>query len=729
MGYSIHGNEASGSNAALLVAYYLAAAQSPELDNQLKNTVILFDPCFNPDGMQRFSTWVNSHRARNGSPDPAGDEFNEPWPSGRTNHYGFDLNRDWLAATQPETPGRVAIYQAWRPNVLTDHHEMGSNATFFFQPGVPSRVNPITPAQNQALTAAIGRFHAEALSAHNIAFFSRENYDDFYYGKGSSYPDVHGGIGILFEQGSSRGSAQQTENGLLTFPYTIRNQVLTSLSTLKAVHALRPELNAYLKTFYGSVITEALQDSIEAYVFEEDGANSQEMLRILQLHRVEVYRLQKDLPAAQTTTRFVPADSVFRSGLAFVVPSGQAQYRFIRTLFERPLAFTDSIFYDISAWTLPDAMGLAWAAVSRRQFTADVLGQRVDALNETPLEPLTRARYAYMAQAHAHNLHALLAAGHRLGWPMKVATKGSVFEGKRFEAGSIVFAVKEGAVTLHEEIQRESAALGVALTALSNGQSESGPDLGSSTFRPLQKPNVLLVTGKSISVSEAGEIWHLLDQRVGLPVTLVEGERLNAKILDRHNVLILAGGVPEGLDENELHAFAAKGSTIIALGNALNELSSRGFGGMDMAPSVYTEEVSNMRRPYDAQSNDQQSLRSPGAIFETTLDLTHPLCFGYRRNRLPVFMASDDFFQAVDNPYATPVAFTDDPLLAGYMHASMLPAAPGSGGVVVLGLGQGRLVAMPLNPCFRGFWRGSERLLLNAVFWGSIIKSETTQRK
>ncbi|MCB0545634.1 MAG: zinc carboxypeptidase, partial [Saprospiraceae bacterium] len=178
MGYSIHGNEASGSNAAMIVAYYLAAAQTPEVQNLLKNTVILLDPCFNPDGIQRFSSWVNSRRSRNGATDPVADEFNEPWPKGRYNHYWFDLNRDWIVAQQPETRGRVALFQEWHPNVLTDHHEMGSHSTFFFQPGVPSRVHPITPLRNQELTAQIAVYHAKKLSGEHVLFYSGENFDD-----------------------------------------------------------------------------------------------------------------------------------------------------------------------------------------------------------------------------------------------------------------------------------------------------------------------------------------------------------------------------------------------------------------------------------------------------------------------------------------------------------------------------------------------------------------------
>jgi hypothetical protein len=218
LGCSIHGNEASGTNAGLLMAYHLAAAQGPEMEKALENTVILFDPSFNPDGMQRFSAWVNSRKSRSVSTDPYDMEHNEAWPGGRTNHYWFDLNRDWLVAQQPESQARIRKFHQWKPNVLTDHHEMGTNATFFFQPGVPARMHPLTPQKNLELTKKIGEYHAKALDAIGSYYYTQEGYDDFYYGKGSTFPDVQGAIGILFEQASSRGHAQESTNGILRFP-------------------------------------------------------------------------------------------------------------------------------------------------------------------------------------------------------------------------------------------------------------------------------------------------------------------------------------------------------------------------------------------------------------------------------------------------------------------------------------------------------------------------------
>jgi len=241
-GYSIHGNEASGSNAALLVAYYLAAAEGPEIENVLKNTIILFDPSLNPDGLQRFAYWANTNKNINLNPDPNDREYSEVWPGGRTNHYWFDMNRDWLPVQLPESRARIETFHNWLPNILTDHHEMGTNSSFFFQPGIPSRTHPLTPKLNQELTKGIATFHAKAFDKIGSLYYSEESFDDFYYGKGSTFPDINGGIGILFEQASSRGHIQESENGLLTFPFTIKNQFTAALSTLEAANKKKTKM-------------------------------------------------------------------------------------------------------------------------------------------------------------------------------------------------------------------------------------------------------------------------------------------------------------------------------------------------------------------------------------------------------------------------------------------------------------------------------------------------------
>ncbi len=725
MGYSIHGNEASGSNAAMLVAYYLAAAQTEEVRDFLKNTVILLDPSFNPDGLQRFAGWVNSRRSQSLVPDPAHDEFNEPWPGGRTNHYWFDLNRDWLAGQQPESTGRVAIFQDWLPNTLTDHHEMGSNATFFFQPGVPSRVHPFTPARNQELTAQIAQYHARMLSGKQVLFFSEENYDDYYYGKGSTYPDINGCIGILFEQASSRGSGQETANGLLTFPYTIRNQVLSSLSTMQALQAMRVELNSYLRDFYKTALDEAKKDETRAYVFADtlNRRPVQEFLNLLLRHHIRVHTLGTNVQCN---------GQAFGKDQAWVVPTEQPNYRLVRAIFERTTTFTDSIFYDISAWTLPDAFGLDWTAADRRTFHTNWLGAQLTAAPaERPAAipaPDTTA-YALAVESQGYDLPRLLAALHRAGVRVLVATKPFRAEGTDFAAGSLVVPLERQAsdAAAIQACLLHSGARDVRVHLLHNGLTETGPDLGSNSFVTLRAPKVVLVTGRGVNASDAGEIWHLLDTRYGMPPLLIDVERFGSLDLDKYNTVILADGNFSRIPADKLRQFVSGGGTLIATGACLRWLNSNGLVGLEFRNTPPASERG--RRPYGNLEEDRRALSLPGAIFDIELDLTNPLCYGYSTAHIPMFQGDTIFVETARNPYATPAVFSKQPLLAGYVHERQQALLPGAAAIVVGGTGSGRIICYSGNPNFRGFWYGTNRLFANAIFFGNLISPAAVERK
>ena len=259
--------------------------------------MILVDPCVNPDGGARFAHWANMHKGKHLTAAPAHRDHGEAWPGGRTNHYWFDLNRDWLLLTHPESRGRIDMFQSWLPTVLTDYHEMGSGSTYFFQPGIPSRRNPLTPVRNHELTAAIATYHAEALDGIGSQYFTEERFDDFYYGKGSTYPDVQGSIGILFEQASSSGHLVDTRLGEMSFPFTIRNQFTTSLSTLRAADELRLELGSYQREFHRDAVEEAREGDRAGWLFGGPGQEAsrvEAMADILARHRIEMRLARQD---------------------------------------------------------------------------------------------------------------------------------------------------------------------------------------------------------------------------------------------------------------------------------------------------------------------------------------------------------------------------------------------------------------------------------------------------
>ncbi|MEL6971340.1 MAG: M14 family metallopeptidase, partial [Bacteroidota bacterium] len=714
-GYSIHGNEPSGGNAAVLVAYYLAAGQGAEIETLLDKTIILFDPCYNPDGFHRFSTWANMHKNLSMTADPQDREYDESWPRGRTNHYWFDLNRDWLPVQHPEGRGRVVTFHQWKPNVLTDHHEMGTNATFFFMPGEPTRVHPLTPWRNQELTEAIGDYHAEALDDIGSLYYSKEGYDDYYIGKGSTYPDVNGCIGILFEQASSRGHIQESDNGLLTFPFTIRNQVRTSLSTHAAVVGLKNDILGFQREFYQSARREAQADKRYGYVFSSDGDDSraQHLIDILLVHQVEVYPLASEINADGNT--YSPDD-------AYVVPLQQDQYRFIKAVFDPILEFEDSLFYDISTWTLPMACNLPYAELSSQPQ----LGRQLNTLPETSTANTQQSEYAYLLPWE--DFYAPRLAYHLMskGLRLKVTTEASVVDGKDYAAGTVFLpVVNQGSLSsddIYRIVSEGVAATGVAMHGVQTGLSSAGPDLGSRKYRTLEIPKIAVIVGDGVTSYEAGTNWHLLDQRYHIPITKLASEDFRRANLDRYNVIIMPNGNYRwGKNEaDKLREWVSAGGTLVAQKSANRWCASNKLA--QLTP-VEWPESETAERPYGKLSRDNGGRVLGGSIFNTEVDLTHPLLYGFAREELPVFQRGNLFYQPTTNPYATPIRFTEAPLLSGYVHPSSLEALSGSAALIVSGQGRGRTISMMQEPAFRAFWFGTSKLLANAVFFGTTISS------
>ena len=358
MGYGVHGDEPSATNCAPLVAHYLAAAQGEEIEKILDDCVILLDPSLNPDGFNRFANWTNAYRGRVPNPDAQHAEHNQNWPPGRVNYYWFDLNRDWLPAEHPESRGRLRNYHKWKPNVVLDFHEMGTNSTYFFQPGIPERTNPLTPLKNVELTNRFGAYHAKALDQRGSLYYTQERFDDFYMGKGSTYPDLHGAVGILFEQASSRGHVQRNDNGLLRFHETIANQFATSLSSLRATTDLREDLHSFKRDFYNESMKRARSSKVKTFIFSSPGNRTR-------LENFADVLLRHDIKCYWPEQQFAVGKRSFDPRWTLLVPAIQPEYQFIKSLLMRRKSFKENVFYDVSSWTLPLAYDLEQTGVPR----------------------------------------------------------------------------------------------------------------------------------------------------------------------------------------------------------------------------------------------------------------------------------------------------------------------------------------------------------------------------
>ncbi len=715
IGHSIHGNESSGANASMLSAYYLAAAQGKQIDELLENVVILFDPSFNPDGLQRFSTWANQHKSKNLVTDANSREFNEVWPGGRFNHYWFDLNRDWLPAVHIESKNRLKWFHLWKPNILTDHHEMGSNASFFFQPGVPSRVNPLTPEINQELTGKIAKFHAQFLDRIGSLYYTKEGYDDFYYGKGSTYPDVQGCIGILFEQASSRGHAQQTINGLLKFPFTIKNQFTATLSTLEAAKYLRKELLEYQADFFKQSTTRAVNHPIKSYVFGDKNDKSKTYLfaEMLLRHKIEINNLSDDW-----------TDKEFEKGSAFIVSLNQPQHSLIRAIFEKTLNYKDSIFYDITAWTMPLAFDIPY----KELLDENNSGQKVEKLNAYTGEVIgKKSSYAYLFEWNDLNAPAALNELLENELILKVATNSfeisTNISFKKFNVGTILIPVqlqKIDSENLLIKINSIAEKYKLKFYAIQTGNVINGSDLGSNEFTNITKPTVAMIVGQGVNATDAGEIWHLLDQKMNMQVSQLEISMFNRINLTKYNTLIMVGGSYTELNKEKLKSWVQSGGTLILTEEAVSWSAQNGISDVKFK-KIQSPIDSTKRIPYTNREQIEGAQQLSGAIFSADIDLTHPLAYGYQNNTVSMFKGNKVFMEKSKNPYANPFYYGSKPLQSGWISKENGEAIKNSASVIVNTIGTGRVINIADNPNFRGFWLGGTKLFMNAIFFGRII--------
>lgn len=711
-GFSIHGNEASGSNASLAYAYYLAAAQGPEIDAMLDNMVILLDPSFNPDGLQRFAYWANVHKSINLNPDNNDREYHEVWPGGRTNHYWFDMNRDWLPVQLPESRARIATFHKWMPNILTDHHEMGTNSTFFFQPGEPSRVNPLTPHINQDLTREIGTYHAKALDKLGSLYYSEERYDDYYYGKGSTFPDVNGSIGILFEQASSRGHIQNTENGILTFPFTIRNQFTTAMSTVEAAKNMRTKLLNYQQKFYRDMKGEASRNRTKAIVFgdSKDAAKTYHLAEILNRHKIKFHELANDVTISGKN---------YKKGYSYVVPLEQKNPRLIQAMFEKRTTFKDSLFYDVSAWTFPLAFNVDYANLS----SLSNAGPEVTDFKAPTGNVSQKSNYAYLFEWHEYYTPKALNKILNKGLRAKTAKTPFTLEGKTYDYGTIMVPVqnqKLNADELHAFLTKVAQESKIQITAVSTGLTR-GIDLGSNDFDPVKKQKVGLLVGDGVRSYDAGEIWHLFDTRYNMKITKLDTRYFDSVDLDQYTDLILPSGwgdkILDKKGADKVKAWVKKGGTVIGFRNTVNWFKTHEMIKLTMKKDTLV--AKNI--PFDQKSDYTGAQVTGGAIFEAKIDRSHPINFGYKNDRLALFRNTNIYLKPEKNSYDNPIQYTNHPLLSGYISEENEELIKNSVPFKVNRMGKGRVILFTDNTNFRAFWYGTNKLLMNAIFFGGMM--------
>ena len=722
LGYGVHGNESSGPNAALEVAYQLVAAHSDEAKQTLENAIILLQPSLNPDGMDRFALWANMHQGTAPVADPQHREHVEPWPNGRPNHYWFDLNRDWLPLQHPESRARIAQFQRWLPHVLADFHEMGTDGTYFFQPGIPSRNNPQTPAKTFELTAKIANFHAAAMDKQQTLYFTEEAFDDFYVGKGSTYPDVQGSVGILFEQASSRGHLQDSINGPLSFKTTIDQQVLMSHSTMRGAIALKTELQQSQAQFYRDAQAAAKVDPVQGFMVGDDGDATRlnAFLALLAQHEIKAYALKDDMQLQGLQ---------FHQGRSYYIPLKQRQYRLIKAAFSTETNFPDNTFYDVSAWTLPYGFNLNFA---QSRTTPNGIADQAWQPKVAKVPAATAGAYAYALRWTDQQAPVMLAELLKKGLIVRsslqafsAATNNGL---EQFAAGTMLIPAGLQSEGWFETLLAVQQQFALPLSEITTGLTPVGSDLGSRLMVPVTLPKVLLVAGPGINSAEAGELWFSLERLAGISPSLVEPQRFSKIDLQRYSHILLPDGNYSGWQEKEqqlLKSWVAAGGILWGQKGGAQWLAEKSIlQAKVLQAAELAKLISSSAANYSEKEQQAGKKRIAGAIFAATLDLSHPLAFGLPRAILPVFKNDPMLLLPSSDAYVTVGRYTDKPQLAGFTSPEYVAQIRQAASLLAHNLGRGRVIAMTDNPVFRGYFVGSGRILVNSLFLAKAFDSQ-----
>ena len=725
LGYAVHGNEASGASAAAVVAWYLAYSADERVARWLDELVIVMQPIINPDGVARFAHWVNMHRGRNPSADPRDREHNEGWPNGRTGYYWFDLNRDWMPLTHPVSRNRTFHYRQWRPHVLTDVHEMGRRSTYFFQPGIPERNNPATPEAVFELTQRIAAYHAEFLDEAGQPYYSRESFDDYYLGKGSTYPDLTGGVGILFEQGSSRGHRMDTPYGERTFADAIANQVLTSFSTLQASVDLAPDLIAQQRRFFETAREMAGRGG---WTLADDGdpLRARRLLETLLAHGIEIRMIRET----------VTVDGVdYAPGSAWAIPAEQDQFRFIRAIFSTPTDLPMETFYDVSAWPLQHAFDLPLARIDRLPSQGEALSVETlpDAFEGEPA--IESDAVAWIVAWDQHHAPALLAELLERGYRVQAAERPLTFPvdgaDREFGRGTLIIHAgiqPENLPPVAEALSAAAARYRVSVHPLGTGLARAGIDLGSPSAPVLEAPRPVLLTGDRVNPYGAGYVWRWFDEILDHPVTRIDADDLPSDLRDYTHVILPPGRYGRLGDRfaDRLVSFVRDGGQIIALGRSAGWVESLDLGwsfasSSDADDATDSGEQELEAAPYADYRLDAARRNIGGSVLGVELDITHPIAYGYSANRLSTFRRGGHVLRRSDNRYATPARYLESPLVAGYLSDWSAERLSGTPAVAADRIGRGLVTRIADDPVFRGYWAGGERLLANALFFGQLV--------
>ena len=747
----VHGNEISGVDSGLMTAYHLLAAQNDEVAAAaLKNSIVLIDPMQNPDGRDRFINYFRQNVGRFPDGDLQSAEHNEAWPGGRTNHYLFDMNRDWFVQSQPETRGRTKFYLGWFPQVVADQHEMGTNNSFYFAPpALPWNPN-LTKAQLDWLNR-LGRNNAAWFDKFKFDYFTREGYDSFYPGYGEGWPLFHGSIGMTYEQASVRGLvARRDDETTMLYRDSVHHHFIAALATIESTAKNREALLRHFYDHRRTAIEEGKTEPVKEYIITpgNDPNRAARLAAKLMMSGIEVKRAEaafsnsktRDYSDGQMQARDFPAGS-------FIVSLAQPAKRLLKTLMdkhtEQDKEFLDEQrlrnkrrmseqFYDVTGWSLPLLFDVPCYVAEQSSSVQATL------LKELP-KPVgqmhgSQARLAYVIPWGTQSAAAALADLFRQEVRVHNSDKPFRLNSTNFPAGTLIIKLKDNPANLHERMLRLVAEHGADVYSTDSAWMEDGPNFGSSNVNYLPRPRVAIAYNQPVSANSVGWLRYVIEQRYGYPVTTIRAEQLRSSDLSRYNVLILpdtfAGyGVQLG-DGASLREWVQRGGTLISIGGAtawladerVNLLATRREKRDKPDPKSEKKDDVSKSDPVEnaIQPTDENPSSTPGAILRVNVDRSHWLGFGYDETTT-VMMDSNRIFSLVklDRGANVAVYLPEDKFFAsGFLFDDARKQIPNKAYLMHSRLGRGNVVGFAEDPNYRAFMDGLNVMFLNAVFFG-----------
>lgn len=700
LSYNVHGNESVSTEASMKTAFELLTAKR----EYLENTLVIIDPCINPDGRDRYVNWYNQTKNNRIQPDPNSAEHFEPWHSGRTNHYVFDLNRDWVWMTQVESQARLPQYQKWQPQIHVDFHEQGVDQPYYFAPAAEPLHEVITDFQKQ-FQDEIGRNHAKYFDANGWLYFTKERFDLLYPSYGDTYPTYHGAIGMTYEQGGSGRAGlaiRNSEGNLLTLKDRIAHHFTTGISTVEMASKNGGRLQKEMANF----VKEGLNDP-KTYVLSGSADNLKALTQLLEKHQITYGRGKGSLVSGYDyrtqTQKRIKADEN-----SLIIPAGQVKNKLIHVLFEPNTKLNDSITYDITAWSLPFAYDVNALLSSKK-----VPFSKTESVH-TPT-PISKDAYAYVMDYQGFASQKALAALLDRGMTIRTSYSDFKVDGASFHAGASILLAAEN-TNLEDTLAQISKEFEVDFKGVSTGFVDSGKDFGSPSVAKTKAVKVALFKGEGISSYNFGEWWYFLENDLNYPVTVLNTEYLRYYDLDSYDVLIMPDGNYRNFDDNTLNTieqWISSGGKLIAQSGALGTLSRQ--GNFNIKTKERNRPSTDPLLPYELQEREGIKNYITGAIFKTKVDTTHPVAYGYDSNYYGLKLNSNAYELL---PSGNLASFESDTTpIAGFAGSNTLEPLSNSLFIGAENHGRGNVIYFTDNPVFRGFWYGAKRFVANAIFF------------